>query len=205
MQVAGVANTRQHLAVLDRDAIDHGGPRRLRRPDEHRDANLGAQGHRVGRRRRLIRELLDEQAKRLFDVTGRAGVDADADVARRAAGELDQLGKERHVGRRVQRHLAMLVFGPADERDFESQRQLAGIAQRDERAGRRRREVDLRRRDGEVGRGGGVRRKQQRHDGDGDEVKSHDLGPLRNSPSPRRYRCSCRRWRLVPEPRVRRR
>ena len=57
---------------------------RLRRPDEHRDADLGAQGHRVSRRRRLIRELLDEQAKRLFDVAGRAGVDADADVARRA-------------------------------------------------------------------------------------------------------------------------
>ncbi len=58
---------------------------------------------------------------------------------------------------------------------FESQRYLAAVAQRDERAGRRRREVDLGRRDGEVGRGRGVRRKQQRHDGRGDEVKSHGL------------------------------
>jgi hypothetical protein len=51
--------------------------------------------------RRLIGELLDEQAKRLFDVAGRAGVDADTDVARRAGSELDQFGKERDVRRRV--------------------------------------------------------------------------------------------------------
>ena len=89
VQRARVLDAGQHLAALNGHAFNHRGARRLRLPDELRNADLRPDGDRVRLPRALIRQLFDEEPVTALEVTDLARVRADTDIALRPRREVE--------------------------------------------------------------------------------------------------------------------